>query len=586
MRAKGIMIKPSVSKLNKLCLYLLTQIVFMKTTALFLFLLSCFCGNAQTPLLFLDYPLDPPGVIQNDDPKNFFIFNGRMYFSASDYNHGDELWSTDGTPLGTIKVKEINDNGTTAGSSPAGFTEVNGKFIFSAFDSNGRELWISDGTTTGTHLLKDIFPGSPHANPNYFTKLGNKVVFAARGGAEHTELWITDGTATGTQLLKDIRPGSSSSNLGSFTPFNGKVYFYAHDGTNGTELWETDGTATGTKMTADIYPGPNSSNPASLTVMSGKLYFYAKNNLYGAELWVTDGTTTGTHIVKDIYPGNKSGMESNSNNPLPEKFAVYNNKLYFSAYDSALGYELWVSDGTDTGTYMLKDINPGAGHSRSVNQYIEYNNKLYFSATDDTHGSELWVTDGTDTGTKMVVDFMPGSSGSVSGYFIVFDKHMYFRGRKSLTDPSDFQLVQSDGTATGTKILAPPTAKWDRPLEGTREFFVYNSALYFSAGYDDHGEELWSLRDPNSISVQEPVTDISLFNIYPNPNNGVFTIAGSDENFAGSSINIYDMNGKKIYETIAMSQKVMVNMSAVIPGMYTLIVSMKDGFTTKMVIRL
>jgi ELWxxDGT repeat protein len=42
---------------------------------------------------------------------------------------------------------------------------------------------------------------------------------------------------------------------------------------------------------------------------------------------------------------------------------VSNGTLYFIADDGVSGEELWKTDGTDAGTVLVKDINPGAGGS-------------------------------------------------------------------------------------------------------------------------------------------------------------------------------------------------------------------------------
>ena len=97
-------------------------------------------------------------------------------------------------------------------------------------------------------------------------------------------------------------------------------------------------------------------------------------------MWKSDGTASGTVMVKDI----RSGSGSSS----PYGFTAVGNTLYFSADDGTNGYELWKSDGTASGTVMVKDINSGS--SRSLpNQLTAIGNTLYFSADDGTNGYEV-----------------------------------------------------------------------------------------------------------------------------------------------------------------------------------------------------
>ena len=81
--------------------------------------------------------------------------------------------------------------------------------------------------------------------------------------------------------------------------------------------------------------------------------------------------------------------------------------LYFSATDRTNGVELWKSDGTASGTVMVKDINPGAGAS-NPSSFVNVGGILYFRAINGTSGAELWKSDGTASGTVMIKDINPG----------------------------------------------------------------------------------------------------------------------------------------------------------------------------------
>lgn len=60
-------------------------------------------------------------------------------------------------------------------------------------------------------------------------------------------------------------------------------------------------------------------------------------------------------------------------------------------------HTLWKSDGTGEGTVRLLTMD-----GRSLDNLKEFNNRLYFTASD-----ELWVTDGTESRTKSVKDLNP-----------------------------------------------------------------------------------------------------------------------------------------------------------------------------------
>jgi len=86
-------------------------------------------------------------------------------------------------------------------------------------------------------------------------------------------------------------------------------------------------------MLKDIGPGPASSNPGRIKVVENFAFFEATDPDHGYELWVTDGTAAGTFLVGDLNPGT---LSSNAN-PL----GSINGTLFFAGYVSPYSYELY-----------------------------------------------------------------------------------------------------------------------------------------------------------------------------------------------------------------------------------------------------
>ncbi len=224
--------------------------------------------------------------------------NGTLFFPESDglNVHGTELWKSDGTEAGTVMVKDIFPGNDVVGSanrsSPDQLTNVNGTLFFSASSGNSasignydRELWKSDGTEVGTIRVKDIRAGIYGSGPFGLSNCNGTLYFSANDGSNGNELWKSDGTEAGTVMVKDLMPGTSGAGPLGFTYFHGFVYFNGADPVIGWELFRTDGTAAGT-VGYNIRFSTQGSAPENLTVVNNILFFTADTGGgSGRELW-------------------------------------------------------------------------------------------------------------------------------------------------------------------------------------------------------------------------------------------------------------------------------------------------------------
>ena len=318
---------------------------------------------------------------------------------------GEELWISDGTETGTIMLANIQPEdesweyqGTTyccgdfQGGAPKHLLKKGNSIWFSANTSDyGRELYRYEmgAIGGGLFLVSDISSGSDSSDPMYMTSGSNGVYFSANEESTGRELYHSRGDAFSTGLVKDIWPGEgNSSSPSEFTKLGQNLLFTADDGEHGRELWISDSTESGTFMVKDINPN-GSSNPNWFTVMDGILYFMAYTEDLGRELWRSDGTTVGTYLLKDINPGNNSSFHWTPDFFHQELLLVHNGALYFTADDGGeFGVELWRTNGTQSGTEMVVDINPG-NNSSWPNRYISIGEKLYFTSWSQERGRQL-----------------------------------------------------------------------------------------------------------------------------------------------------------------------------------------------------
>lgn len=432
------------------------------------------------------------GINNSSQSINGIIYNNSFIFEAFTPSTGKELWISNGSDSGTQLLKNINNSNFSSLQNQTPFEIINNKVVFVANDGvTGNELWSTDGTTEGTNLVKDINIGTGSSQINTLTKVDNYLIFSAIEGNSFNTPWISDGTSMGTIQLNNVNLNQSSNSELKFLEFNGRVLFSGgRDSLNGNELWETDGTVENTKIVYDIFKkwGVITTGQSDFTKFNNKIIFAGTNGQCGVEPFITDGTIEGTKLIKDILPGSSSSIwNSQDNRPF---FTQAGDYVFFRASNGS-GFEIFRTDGTEEGTFMVKDIASGNASSISENpSFFGHNGIFYFSANDQVHGNELWRSDGTEEGTFMLKDILPGNLSGI--YFSNFwDNHYNVVNRKCFApigqylyfmarDEQGNGLWRTDGSTIGTtKILAiASSGGFDSPIiigsNGNKIFYITN----------------------------------------------------------------------------------------------------------------
>lgn len=461
-------------------------------------------------------------------PNQFSTYNGILYFVAN-YN---QLWKSDGTEAGTKFVLIIPKPGTSMDNErifPSFIISSTNKVFFSNYDpQTGYELWISEGTPESTRLLKNIATStaSSAGSSNQKIRAGNLIYFDATDGINGRELWKSDGTAEGTVMVKDITAGEKSTVINEMATLGNLVYFTASSTPDYStiKLYKTDGTEAGTVELPVSDGSSEIFTPQKLVAANQKIYFngISQNNGYSlwvannsspkpvriqtadgiinrlvdyatigdrlifrnSRLWVSDGTNEST---KAVFSGTFPNFPRS-----PQYLINFKGKVYFMSYYydniNNLKVGLYATDGTESGTSLIKSFNNGDDY---INSYVNFlqksDNRLFFSMNFGSDSFDLWTSDGTTSGTAFVKQVQVAFASQNFKYSSVGDK-FYLFNRGDYSENYKLTLWVSDGTPDGTTQLLNENGNIF-PFISTVSF---NYKLYFNKYDPKYGYELWT----------------------------------------------------------------------------------------------
>ncbi len=341
------------------------------------------------------------GTVRVTDTLNFKsngIFeianiDGTLFFAGEDAEHGIELWKSDGTPEGTTLVKDIATGPES--SRPRSLTNIGGVLYFSGVFANGYGLWRSDGTPEGTTFVTAFSP-EDELNPlTTFAVSGNELYIQTSVG-----LWKSDGTSEGTTRI--VQLPHSDQGFREVVSLNGIALFHAPNGNSVSSLWRSDGTSAGSFPIKEFSLGSNQSEIIEFTAIGSYVYFIAQTESVGFGVWRTDGTTAGTQIV--FSPEEFGGVRGT-----PFGLANVNGTLFFSCNREG-NNEVWKSDGTTEGTVRVQSFLGGLTQTSFI---VATSSQLFIDAKTPEIGNEVFVATLTDVlpGLSLSEPVVPENSG-------------------------------------------------------------------------------------------------------------------------------------------------------------------------------
>ena len=282
-------------------------------------------------------------------------------------------------------------------------------------------------------LVVDVWPGITGMGPPQWEQVARDgrggLLLTGNDGIHGRELFVV--SRSGLAAILDLRPGSLGSNPGVFWSGDDVVFVSALDATGTGRLWRMDPTTHALVVVSTAVESPD-----ERLVRTGDSWVFRGRDLaHGAELWRTDGTAPGTYLVRDIEPG---GWIDGS----PRRFASSGQRAMFAQLTFLT--VPWITDGMTATRLASSSLN-------NPSSFLALASHWLFVAGTPAAGYELWTSDETPLGTHMLVEVNPGAATGVVSELVRLGAGALFLG----DGPGlGIEPWWSDGTASGTRLVA------------------------------------------------------------------------------------------------------------------------------------
>lgn len=380
----------------------------------------------------------------NKKTNDFFEFKGEVYVVGDDGTHGVELMKIDRLADNLSLVLDINEDGN---SNPFILTALGDKFIFKTRNSNQSptKFWSSDGTESGTTLLFEV--KGTYSDESLISNMvirDNELYLYLPGDGFGNDLWVTDGNADGSAKVKINIEGFE---IISLNIINNKIIIFGDNGDfdNPNDLWSLNEQYDLVKLGNYQLKWGSFGSRNFYAKTDNLIYFMTVNedNEEETDLWATDGTENGIEKVMTFDSEHMIDISSYWST------FVLNNKLIFKTLESdGSNNGLWISDGTKSGTFDVKDIGIEADNIHMIEFKGLVNDRVLISIIDNIEFNEtLWSTDGFANGTYRLTDIYAGLISSMNPNAV--NGYIYY----AYGFPSNYQIWKTDGTPGNAKEI-------------------------------------------------------------------------------------------------------------------------------------
>lgn len=391
--------------------------------ALALGALAAAWAGAQPAYMIKDMSPGTSSSLAATAGARFVSIDPWVYFAATDGTSGVELYKLQEVESIASSPERVEDISSGSGSSsPTYLTVMDGAVYFAATDGGGpgkygREVWKTswDGSSQTTSRVTEINTDGD-SNPQYLTTIevddspGALGLFYSASDGTDVKLWWTD-EAGATAVIPPLDAEDPYFEPEQLTPVyfgntaGWSLFFVARldSATGGKKLWRVKVDATYGDRKAELITSTDFSgylNPDHLYWMpgtNGVVFFAAYDTVNGTELWRSDGTAGGTWpLYTDV-----EGLD-------PADLIEMDGELFFTATTDELGREIWATYwDSELGEYItdpVTDINSETGDSTPSDLRVvtvDSKSYLYFAATDGGgtgyYGREIYSLTWDDT---------------------------------------------------------------------------------------------------------------------------------------------------------------------------------------------